>query len=1294
MLAGMAGPDLSLLPSDMVASAYVFIGDHSSSNSERWSMKVGEVEHSAEYDPDKDPYEDNYGIVQRDKRDFENGKSYDVSVTHLGSTYETGNEDYDYRAWVDRYATPTWTSGNPVPTGHEFFVTDPQQLFQRRYFSDNGVTDPTLGKYAQLHFPGIDLDIDSDNTGVVESSLNEDALEANSTKGAYISVFSGDIDGDGIQDNYDFDGIAGAFFSEVKLSLSSNLAHAGATGSNIMLSFDFEDAGYGTTPTNKLFRLWTKDAWEVRTASDLISAGSPIYASSIGLEPGGTVSLYLESVNPTRRTVHFDPISVTAAVTANWVGTLTDKVHARGIEQLWLDLDIDSDNSNQIDRTNAEDNIEESSPGKIIVSALDDRDGDGIRDWADGFNGDGILGTPDDEAPHLTPIVVEIPNKYFSKLEPRDYEFNFVSFDYNQGPLTWGLTAERDSEGSLVVPTSNTGTIRLWKNDTVRSVDDFIIEDRPISLQDLGIGTDGTFTIYVEGIHPSKVPGDVEIIVKFEHLHGLPKRPLGSDRVVLTVIRADLDVDSNNNNTVESDNDLEDKIETNVDLPGKVLIVNLTDKDLDGEQDFFDNYQFVPGGSTNDIVSPSNAGFAEVKLRIPPEMPGFEGQWKVELNYDSAEVWNSDNNSYGRSTEIGTGKIRLWTKPSDQPRHKAPLNSPGNGDYVTPGTYSAAELGFSSTTREITLYVEAVSPSLSIGDITILLTTSLAVAASGSNQHPEAFVTSTDRVNLTAVDYKIDVDIDSDNDGIIQGSDWEEELEDSIYGIGKLIKQSSRSFVVDSTTNWETLNPFAPVEIKLAAGLDISDPNFKIRVDYPHVSKAGASLLWVVSEDNPDLGGAQRNVSLDVANNGYSVRNGVNYTLEQLRYDPVTGTIQLYIDGTSPSNLDIQSLKELEINNRQNIVLTGTIVYAGVEISSDSVKYIIANEPSIYWKLEKGAVGDQGLVVRTGLASREVYALSDSPNFSLEILNSNRLEELGVPGQIVSMLNHLAGTNEVPGFTAALYKDYIAGPEQYILVFAGTNDVPDIIVDAYQAFGEVTGQYNYAMEIGFRLSEIQRLSNDNLMVTGHSLGGGLASAASIVGNLPAITFNAAGLHPLTLFEPLAGARPDNLLNPFAITAEMIGDELYPGSYDRYVANYRSNAAGLIDAYYVNHDILSFVQDTIDLGDSANAFHDGLPNFIPPMAFDGMGFRRELTGPFTDAQVATEQAILVGAFELVTSEPLSLPVVIGALYFNQSLILNMASSHVMNSALFGLLVDQSLQIDLLGYDPETEIKIQL
>lgn len=219
-----------------------------------------------------------------------------------------------------------------------------------------------------VHFPSIDLDIDSDGTGAVERSNAEDIAELDSTKGQFLQVFSGDFDEDQKIDTFDFDGIAGLFFAPVFVSLSSNLVYANA--SQISLTFDYDDAGL-TEGDNGLFRLWKKDASQQRTSNDLVPSGTSIDASSIGLAPGSSITLYLEAINPTRRTVNFDPLSVTAAVTGSpvWNGQVADKVFASGIE---IDLDASTIENNNSTSGVLDDDREETDGAFLPVNSDDD----------------------------------------------------------------------------------------------------------------------------------------------------------------------------------------------------------------------------------------------------------------------------------------------------------------------------------------------------------------------------------------------------------------------------------------------------------------------------------------------------------------------------------------------------------------------------------------------------------------------------------------------------------------------------------------------------------------------------------------------------------------------------------------------------------------------------------------------------------------------------------------------------------------------------------------------------------
>lgn len=98
------------------------------------------------------------------------------------------------------------------------------------------------------------------------------------------------------------------------------------------------------------------------------------------------------------------------------------------------------------------------------------------------------------------------------------------------------------------------------------------------------------------------------------------------------------------------------------------------------------------------------------------------------------------------------------------------------------------------------------------------------------------------------------------------------------------------------------------------------------------------------------------------------------------------------------------------------------------------------------------------------------------------------------------------------GFKASLY--YNEKENIYILAFAGTENLKDWVTDIRQGVGlddGKRGQYRKAVELARKLQH--KIKKENLVITGHSLGGGLASIASAVTGSNAYTFNAAGLHP-------------------------------------------------------------------------------------------------------------------------------------------------------------------------------------
>lgn len=236
---------------------------------------------------------------------------------------------------------------------------------------------------------------------------------------------------------------------------------------------------------------------------------------------------------------------------------------------------------------------------------------------------------------------------------------------------------------------------------------------------------------------------------------------------------------------------------------------------------------------------------------------------------------------------------------------------------------------------------------------------------------------------------------------------------------------------------------------------------------------------------------------------------------------------------------------------------------------------------------------DNGAVENARL-SQNVYADSGAPEGFTRITGND------LPPQLRN-----ATFQSSSGLYSALYRSDIDG--SYHLVFRGTqvNTAADWLKGNTQNLGFDARQYSEAVNLG---KQAEAVYGDNLSITGHSLGGGLASAASLASGAKADTFDPAGLHSNT--------------------------------FDRYGLD-RSQAGSLINAYETEGDILTSAQHashgllpsevgnihTLNAVDMAIG-PDGKPVFTPrpPLEEQPHGLLGHLTAPFTNAKQRIEEGV--------------------------------------------------------------------
>lgn len=254
--------------------------------------------------------------------------------------------------------------------------------------------------------------------------------------------------------------------------------------------------------------------------------------------------------------------------------------------------------------------------------------------------------------------------------------------------------------------------------------------------------------------------------------------------------------------------------------------------------------------------------------------------------------------------------------------------------------------------------------------------------------------------------------------------------------------------------------------------------------------------------------------------------------------------------------------------------------------------------------------GDTGLADERGDALTYELAneVVDDAVLSLDSYNDSIGEDaqaLGYSRMSADELSSLVGEDVVlddpdTGFSASVYE----GPDGSITAaFRGSeaNDLNDIGTDWLQtnfgqAFGsEVPEAYQQASALAGQLANA--FGND-VQLTGHSLGGGMANYAAIDNNLDYNAFNAAGLSNNTV-ESL-GDKVDN----YTGTGNVINDEYdpltnYGGGYNAETWGNGAQHVGHENLVFMNNDDFSALDAVFNFGKRVDAHN--LAYVLPALA---------------------------------------------------------------------------------------------
>ncbi len=308
----------------------------------------------------------------------------------------------------------------------------------------------------------------------------------------------------------------------------------------------------------------------------------------------------------------------------------------------------------------------------------------------------------------------------------------------------------------------------------------------------------------------------------------------------------DLDVDSDNDdgfNASWARTEEEDNIEADTDKPCRVICVNDNDNDEDRIPDFADGYNRddIAGNADDDPPTAAEGEkYVPIVIEIDPAVDLTKASLRlVYSNSDPAGVTTAGSEPLKTYTPA-TGHLRIWTKLGHEKRKKKPFNDPTDpGHYVPPtgstGEYDKDEmaaLGFSSSNREVTLHVEAITESSSEADQSISVT----LLEDGKE-------VGTDLIRMTVI--KPDIDVDADRNGAVVDDDDDNNEDIWVTGKGGVVLNNCDDDNTNGNHDNSDANINGPNDLKDLAKLVIQK-----QVVIPTDWKA---FLFVTAEDKDEI---------------------------------------------------------------------------------------------------------------------------------------------------------------------------------------------------------------------------------------------------------------------------------------------------------------------------------------------------------------------------------------------------------------------------------------------------------